>query len=477
MTSRIPAWKKLGLQLKNSATSAIETDTASHATSNTFSPSKGIKKRPLGAENEEPNVKKQRVENSTINDKPKREDAKGNINGKILKKKASNLKLKSSIEPSPVEQQDDKPASETKSKKRKSVSFAEDTKSEDGDADVELHLEQEDEDDHEPSLAAASKAERKKLKRERRAKTRPTPASSTISPTTPTDPVLQYLTLYHKSRAQWKFQKNRETHLLKHALSVDRIPSTYNASLAAYLAGIKGEGAKKRVAEVAVEAIKADDAAVDSEKDVDGGDASQQDVYRNSISSFRKMLAEQGADPHSWEGDMVGDEATDLNADWVKRLEKRRRAELVRHFVGGSIPTIAAAEFQQQQKPAVSKKKKKNRTVVVEDTSSSGSSSSESDSDSDSDTDSDSDSESDVANSKPATKQVNGTKSTIDHEASSSSESKSSSDSSSGSDSGSETSSDSSSDSGNLLDYLSISSFYVDTNISLFRLRLKDPDF
>ncbi|OJD28140.1 hypothetical protein ACJ73_00465 [Blastomyces percursus] len=420
MTSRIPAWKKLGLQLKNSATSTIETDTASHVTLNASSPPKGTKKRPLTSENEEPSVKKQRMENSTINDKTRREDAKENINSKILKKKVSNLELKSSTEPPSVKQQD-KPASKPKSKKRKSVSFAEDTKSEDGDADIELDLEQEEADDHEPSPAAASKAEKKKLKREQRAKNRATPTSSTISPATHTHPILQYLTLYHKSRAQWKFQKNRETHLLKHALSVDRIPSTYNASLAAYLAGIKGEGAKKRVVEAAVEAIKADDADVDSEKDVDSSDASQKDVYRNSISSFRNLLAEQGVDPQSWEGDMVGDEATGLNADWVKRLEKRRRAELVRHFVGDSIPTTAAAESQPQQKPAVSKKKKKNRTAIVEDTSSSSSSSS---------------SESDDAKSKPAAKKVNGTKNTLDHEASASSESESSSDSSSDSDSG-----------------------------------------
>ncbi|KKZ62560.1 hypothetical protein EMCG_02966 [[Emmonsia] crescens] len=435
MTARIPAWKKLGLQLKNSATSATEADTALPVTPITSSPSKATKKRPLTSESEEPNGKKQRVENGTVDDEAKREDAKKNANGKIAKKKGPSPELKSSIELSSVEQQqDDKPSSKLKSKKRKSVSFAADTKSEDGNEDAELEFEYQDEDDHEPSPAAARKAEKKKLKREQRAKDHPSPNSSSMSDATPTDPVLQYLTLYHKYRAQWKFQKNRETHLLKHALSVDRIPSTYNASLAAYLAGIKGEGAKKRVAEVAVEAIKADDADVDSEKNSDS-DASEKDRYRNAIASFRKLLPGQGADPDSWEGDMVGDEATDLNADWLKKLEKRRRAELVLHFVGGSVPTAGAAESQAQPKPVVNKKKK-NRTAVVEDTSSSGSSESDSDSDSDSDD----------ATSKPAINQVNGTKSGLQAGSSSPSETSSSSDSSSNSDSGSETSSDSDSD-------------------------------
>ncbi|KAG5296759.1 proteasome subunit alpha type 6 [Histoplasma ohiense] len=460
MAARIPAWKKLGLQLKNAATSVIKTDTALSVIENTSFQSKGTKKRPLTSESEESNGKKPRVENVTINEKTKRENTKENTNDKTPKNKATNPELKLSLESSSVENQDNKLLSKPKSKKRKSVSFAEDTKLEDGDGNVELELENEHEDARDPSPAVARKAEKKKLKREQRAKNRPDSTSNA----TPIDPTLQYLTLYHKSRAQWKFQKNRETHLLKHALSVDRIPSTYNASLATYLAGIKSEGAKKRVAEAAVEAIKADDADVDSGENGGGGgsDASEKDKYRNSISSFRKLLVGLvAADPHSWEGDMVGDEATDLNADWLKKLERRRRAELALHFVGGSVPAAEAAELQAESRPGVSekkkqknqKRKKKNRTNVIEDTSSSSSSSSGSSSNS-SETDSDSDSDGDDFNSKPTTEQVSEiTKSRINglhNDSSSSSESEiSSSDSSSDSDSDteSETSSNSSSDS------------------------------
>ncbi|OAX81883.1 hypothetical protein ACJ72_03767 [Emergomyces africanus] len=424
MAARIPAWKKLGLQLKNSTTSATERDTSLPVVANASSPSKVTKKRALAAENEEPNGKKQRMESGMIDDETKRGDAKRNA-----KKKTQDSEIKSSMTLSSIEQQDDKPEHKPKSKKRKSVSFAADTKSEDEDA--ELDVEYEDEDDHEPSPAAARKAEKKKLKREQRAKNRPGPTSPSILEATPTHPVLQYLSLYHKSRAQWKFQKNRETHLLKHALSVDRIPSAYNASLAAYLAGIKSEGAKKRVAEAAVEAIKAYDDDVDSEEKNGGDDAPEKDGYRHAITSFRRKLTEQGADPDSLVGDMVGDETTNLKDDWLKKLEKRRRAELVLHFAGGSVPTT-------QLKPVETKKGKnrKKRTSVVNDTTSSSS---------ESDSDSDSDSESNNANSKPAIKQVNGTNGEPHPETSSSSESGSSP--SSSSDSDSETSSNSSSDS------------------------------
>ncbi|OJD17743.1 hypothetical protein AJ78_02209 [Emergomyces pasteurianus Ep9510] len=426
MAARIPAWKKLGLQLKNSATSGSKRDTSLPVTANAPSPSKITKKRPLSSGNEEPNGKKQRFESAAMSDETKREDPKRNA-----KWKAQNPEIKSSIGLSSTEQPKDKPASKPKSKKRKSVSFAPDTKSEDEDAELELELEHEGGDEHEPSPAAARKAEKKKLKQEQRAKNRPAPTSPSNPKPTPAHPVLQYLTLYYKSRAQWKFQKNRETHLLKHALSVDRIPSTYNAALAAYLAGIKGEAAKRRVAEAAVEAIKADDADIDSEKN-GGDDVSEKDGYRNATISFRRKLREQGADPDGWGGEVVGDGATDLNDDWLKKLEKRKRAELILHCVGGSVPTTEAAHSQ----PKPLAKTRKNRTAVVEDTSSSSSS----DSDSDSDNDSSSESDSDNANSRSTIKQVNGTKDELHRGASSSP-------SSSDSDSEPETTSSSSSDS------------------------------
>ncbi|EEH44327.2 uncharacterized protein PADG_00616 [Paracoccidioides brasiliensis Pb18] len=431
MAARIPAWKKLGLQLKNSTTSPNEAGTGPPVDANTLSPSKIPKKRSFTSKNEEPKGKKQRVENGITGDERRARKAKNKAESKIPKKKGPDSELKTSIELFPVDQQDQKASSKLKFKKRNSVSFAEDTKSDDDAAHFKLEAEAED--DHEPTSASARKAELKRLKREQRAKNRPAsnqqqqPPSSSLADSPHTHPVLKYLMLYHQHRAQWKFQKNRETHILKHALSIDQIPSKYNASLAAYLAGIKGEGAKKRVADVAAEAIKADDADVDSEKNSE--DDAEKDGYRDAVASFRKRLVEHGTASHGWEGDMADKEAVNLNADCLKKLERRRRAELVLHFVGGRMPTCGT-ESKSKSEPV--KKKKKNRTVVVEDTSSSSSS------------DSDSDSDSDDASSKHMTKQVNGTKSG-DHSSSSLSSDPSS-------DSDSDTSSDSSSNSGSSSD-------------------------
>ncbi|KAK2809571.1 hypothetical protein FQN50_003624 [Emmonsiellopsis sp. PD_5] len=417
MAARIPAWKKLGLQLKNAPAASIQEDAdiTPSASADKQSPSKSTKKRALPSENEEPQGKKQRLENGTAEDKKKSK--------KNTQKDLKSTELKPSTEQQNAEKED-LPSAKKSKQKRKSVSFADGTKSDDDLQPAEEEIEI----DLTPAAIAARRAE-KKLKRENRAKNRPAsaatqqPSDPSTTTTTHTHPVLRYLSTYHKSRSQWKFQKNRETHLLKHALAVDRIPSTYNAALAAYLAGIKSEGAKKRIAETALEAIKADD--VDVESDKYAGDEGARGEYVNTVASFRKGLVGQeevGLD--GWEEDWGGD-VTNLSAEWLRKLEKRRRAELVLHFVGGGL--LLGEKVGEQPKAAVSKKRK-NRTAVIEDTSSSDSSSSESDSDSDD------------SSSKPTIKkQVNGKKAAAADSSSSddtSSSGSSSSESSSDSDSG-----------------------------------------
>ncbi|KAK2767246.1 hypothetical protein FQN53_006535 [Emmonsiellopsis sp. PD_33] len=432
MGAHIPAWKKLGLQLKNAPAAPIQEDseTTPSASADKQSPSKATKKRALPSENEEPQGKKQRLENGTAEDKKKSK--------KTTQKDLKSTELKPSTEQQSAEK-DLPSAKKSKKQKRKSVSFADDTKSEDDTADLQPSPE-EIEIDLTPAAIAARRAE-KKSKRENRAKNRPAsaaaaaaqqPSSDPSTTTTHTHPVLRYLSTYHKSREQWKFQKNRETHLLKHALAVDRIPSTYNAALAAYLAGIKSEGAKKRIAEVALEAVKADEGDVESDKYA--GDEVARDEYTNAVASFRKRLVGEEVDLDAWEEDW-GDDMANLSPEWLKKLEKRRRAELVLHFVGGS--GLLLAEKAKEQPKAAASKKRKNRTAVIEDTSSSDSSSS---------SESDSDSDSDDSGSKPTIKgQVNGKKTTASSSSDDTSSSGSSSESSSDSDSDSDTSSASSS--------------------------------
>lgn len=82
-------------------------------------------------------------------------------------------------------------------------------------------------------------------------KSAPSSKHPTTSPTpTPVQPkpsVLAYLTTFHTAPTEWKFNKSKQTQLLKHAFNPDVIPSAHNDALVAYLSGLKGQAARERV--------------------------------------------------------------------------------------------------------------------------------------------------------------------------------------------------------------------------------------
>ncbi|RMZ77366.1 hypothetical protein DV737_g4372, partial [Chaetothyriales sp. CBS 132003] len=68
--------------------------------------------------------------------------------------------------------------------------------------------------------------------------------------------MLDYLHQYYNEHSSWKFQKNREVWILKHALSTEDIPTKdYGLALAQYVYGLKSEGARKRLGEEAKEKL------------------------------------------------------------------------------------------------------------------------------------------------------------------------------------------------------------------------------
>lgn len=223
-------------------------------------------------------------------------------------------------------------------------------------------------------------------------------------------PVLSYLSRYHNNRAEWKFQKSREVHLFKHILSLEHVPARYNAALLAYLKGLRSEGAKQRLSEAAAGVIKADiegkatldgnaDTDADKEKDNTTAEESVNDVSRSSlaysatIEAFRKWLPDAREDFDNT--DISG--SADMDDGLRQRLEKRQRAELIWFAVNSdelyeiskSKPTKKANLNGAQNQPG--KKKRKNRTVIVEISSSSESESESSSNSSSSDSSSESD--------------------------------------------------------------------------------------
>jgi hypothetical protein len=328
---------------------------------------------------------------------------------------------------------------------RKSVAFATDVKSGDNDGaqpdptEADESVDDDDDDDNTQEGTREEKLQRKREKREQRRRDATGKKASPAAPLTSTGedgapyeaPVLSYLRQYYEDRSSWKFQKNRETHLLKHILSLEQLPSRYNRALLAYLQGLKSEGARQRLRITAQGAIRSDEEPKGEEqvvsgdledKDRDGevgtedsnaglataptgsdetSEKSEGDSYAQAIQAFRANLVAGTRDL---------DETSVLDStpvDARNRLERRQRAELVLWAVNGKISrsSLSAIQAGQRSGPnggdapnatvkanqdvlaekssatnikkdnAPKKKKRKNRTVVVEISSSSESSS------------------------------------------------------------------------------------------------------
>ncbi|CAG8908710.1 unnamed protein product [Penicillium egyptiacum] len=344
-----PASKKLGSKLKKSKDFTGE-------------------ERSADAEESTPNRKDAK---SDKKDKKKRksisEDAAPATDGEMKKKK----KRRHTEDDNDQNGKDD----ESHKKKKKRVSFGPGTKEFDGDSGSES-------DDANSNDAAATDGadadteeatdkaveEMKKRKREKK-KQRKNGTASVEAPIHET-PILSYLSHYHRARATWKFQKNKETNLFKHLYSLEHVPSKYNTSLLAYMQGLKGDAAKQRMSNAARDVIKAD---MDLDKPKGDEEAENQEPstspeYLEAINAFRECLPK-------------GDEDLDnvnfgekLEGDVLKRLPKRQRAELVFFAVAGKL---FSAEDLKKPKPKPKapeppvNKKRKNRTMVVDISSSS----------------------------------------------------------------------------------------------------------
>ncbi|QKX56778.1 uncharacterized protein TRUGW13939_03885 [Talaromyces rugulosus] len=343
----------------------------------------------------------------------------------LVKKSKSSKRRR--LDDDAVEEEENKKEKKEKKKKekksgRKSVSFTEDTKNEEEDnssaEDVSAEAVQTTQKtDDEPSPEESPEA-KKQRKREIRAQRRQSqsPAQSDGQKATPAasydsddKSALSYLSQYHTDRSAWKFQKNRESQLLKKALSLDDVPAEYNQALFAYLKGLKSEGARQRLRKNAQDTIKLDEGeAVNAEEGEEAadGDDKEENKKDTAVPPPLPELSKEAYDEaiHRFKGNLNagvkdfddGISFQDADAEIQRRFEKRRRAELVLWTVRGKISKpstltstsaaeiettkddkVATADKGNKNKKAPSRKKRKNRTMVVEISSSSESSDSE----------------------------------------------------------------------------------------------------
>ena len=380
---RIPAWKRLGLQLKSAKKGESFTGPNTGPSSNSLKRSTA-EIYPFEDDKDKhssPAAKKPRVESHSPN---------FNQNNSSLARRKDSL-----TEPKVT-------------RLKKSVSFTPETKIEDGDSSKTLHADwaESDEDyysrkaaEHdakEAAEAAAATQSISKSQKEPKESTKPANSFSEI-PHKSRD-VLEYLNLYHKSRTSWKFQKNREVWILKHILSTEAIPPSFNLPLASYIHGLKSERAKTRlVAQCRVSLEK--EASDNSTNGIIGSSSAIMEnskrcaaYHEEAVRKFKRSFEE-----HLDEEQRIAHEE---DPEYQRWLSRRKRAELLLWAVSpstsstspgsASSPEImsegrssASGKFSNGTPSSGPETKRKNRTAVVEDSSSSDEESESSDSQAD----------------------------------------------------------------------------------------------
>lgn len=220
--------------------------------------------------------------------------------------------------------------------------------------------------------------------------------SRIVKPTVPSSrPYLQYLRQYHESRDTWKFNKNHQSHLLKHVFDIDIIPSDHAHLICPYVRGLQG-GVRTRLRDAAL-AIKVKDqeeGAAGFPADMADADKKQRE-YDSAMKEYvATMTAANASSKMGYEeGILLGLS----DAAMAKRVAKRTRAEQMLAELGASQDSSDTTDRDMMNGDNDSQKrlrmndgsfqkvarKRKQRTVTVEDDTSSSESDDSEDSSSD----------------------------------------------------------------------------------------------
>lgn len=260
MTSHVPAWKRLGLKLKNAnerPENAVDSqEDRTLAGTKAHDTSLGLSERP---------AKRQRLnESPTINASSTSDHARA----KSERYPPGQRNGRHSVET------DDTPRSgKQATKRRKSVTFTDDTKVEDGDSRITIdfpagspgqtpkkaRIPQADTDSADatgsPSPAAVG-ADEATLVRKKKAKTGKKTQGNQRQSKDKSNPALGYLHQHRYHHDSWKFNKNREVWIVNRALNTETIPNTHVLALAGYVRGLpESAGARARLVKECREAL------------------------------------------------------------------------------------------------------------------------------------------------------------------------------------------------------------------------------
>ncbi|OCT47642.1 hypothetical protein CLCR_03567 [Cladophialophora carrionii] len=191
---------------------------------------------------------------------------------------------------------------------------------------------------------------------------------------------LDYLTQYNVARPSWKFNKNRETWILKHIFSESDIPRDYDLALSRYIHGLKGVGARERLKKQCMEFV-----AKENDRQNDVNEAGQSSMSGRDEQYAQRFKSELGISTTS-------DSAHENNADqdpeyrsWIRAQPRPMLLLLAIALEGDSLHRDGLGPRSEPEQargaentPRTKVKKRKNRTAVVDYDSSSSSSSSDS---------------------------------------------------------------------------------------------------
>lgn len=214
-----------------------------------------------------------------------------------------------------------------------------------------------------------------KTKKAKKAK----PVKDSPTPALPEKPFLAYLKQYSDSKDTWKFNKNHQSHLLKHLFNIDVVPSSYTKYLYEYIKGLQGNGVRTRVRDSAI-AVKVKDLEDPFPTDMENSEQRKRD-YDTAMSEYvaTMMAADVGPDVGYEEGVLLGLS----DAAMPTRIAKRKRAEWILAEIGSGAGEVTeketvVVEDESQKRLRMNDgsaqkvaRKRKQRTMVEEDDTSS----------------------------------------------------------------------------------------------------------
>lgn len=153
---------------------------------------------------------------------------------------------------------------------------------------------------------------------------------------------VRYLQLFHTSRSEWKFNKNKQKELLKNLFRVERLPAEYNEAILQYISGLQGKRPRQQLidnAEAVLKSIAEKNNEDDGELDMESSEARRQAYY----AALRRQLDRyERAKVDSDEYDDQQVEEMRLDAERGKRAEAVLEATLRKAGFGADIPAGTA---------------------------------------------------------------------------------------------------------------------------------------